>query len=110
MTDSDDIIAALGALSQTHRLAAFRALVEAGPQGLPAGDIAARLGVPASSMSFHLAQLERGGLISAKRAGRSIIYSADFAAMNALIGYLTENCCSGGDCSAAVTLPERNVA
>lgn len=112
MDDSDHIIAALGALAQAHRLAAFRALVEAGPTGLPAGDIATRLGIAASSLSFHLAQLERAGLVRAVRAGRSIIYSADFAAMTTLIGYLTENCCGGAICAPAdATLPtERNAA
>lgn len=100
MNNSEQIIAALGALAQTHRLAAFRALVEAGPSGLAAGDIATRLGIAASSLSFHLAQLERAGLIRSRRAGRSIIYAADFAAMTALVGYLTENCCGGADCTA----------
>lgn len=112
MVESDHIVAALGALAQQHRLAAFRALVEAGPTGLPAGDIATRLGIAASSLSFHLAQLERAGLVRAVRAGRSIIYSADFAAMTALVGYLTENCCGGDVCTPAeAELPtERNAA
>lgn len=112
MNDSEQIIAALGALAQSHRLAAFRALVEAGPAGLPAGDIATRLEIAASSLSFHLAQLERAGLVRSRRAGRSIIYAADFAAMTALVGYLTENCCGGGVCAPAdAALPtERNAA
>ncbi len=112
MADSDHIITALAALAQQHRLAAFRALVEAGPTGLPAGDIATRLGIAASSLSFHLAQLERAGLVHAVRAGRSIIYSADFAAMTSLVGYLTENCCGGGVCATLETAPstERNAA
>lgn len=112
MVESDHIIAALGALAQQHRLAAFRALVEAGPTGLPAGDIATRLGIAASSLSFHLAQLERAGLIHAVRAGRSIIYSADFAAMTSLVSYLTENCCGGGICAPAdaALSTERNAA
>ena len=99
MTDSDHIIASLAALAQPHRLAAFRALVIAGPNGLAAGDIANRLSIPASSLSFHLAHLERAGLIHPSRSGRSIIYVADFAAMNALVGYLTENCCGGTGCA-----------
>lgn len=102
MSDAESIIASLGALAQSHRLAAFRALVTAGPAGLAAGDIAARLSLPASSLSFHLAQLERAGLIHSRRAGRSIIYAADFAAMNALVGYLTENCCGGANCTPAM--------
>ncbi len=112
MMSADQIIASLAALAQAHRLAAFRALVEAGPAGMAAGDIAVRLGIAASSLSFHLAQLERAGLVNAARAGRSIIYSADFAAMNILIAYLTENCCGGSNCApaAADTITERNAA
>ncbi len=112
MTDSAPIITALSALAQPHRLAAFRALVAAGPQGLAAGEIATLLALPASSLSFHLAQLERAGLIRPTRAGRSIIYAADFAAMSALVAYLTENCCGGEDCAPAeAELPtERNAA
>lgn len=109
MAEASTIIAALGALAQPHRLAAFRALVEAGPNGRAAGEIADLLDVPPSSLSFHLAQLERAGLVRKTRAGRSLIYSADFAAMNALVGYLTENCCGGGDCSTNANR-ERNVA
>ncbi len=99
--DADQTIRALGALAQEHRLAAYRLLVEAGPGGLAAGALAQALGVPPSSMSFHLAQLNNAGLIVQRRDGRSLIYSADFAAMNSLIGYLTENCCAGADCGAA---------
>lgn len=112
MTDPDHIISALAALAQSHRLAAFRMLVEAGPEGLAAGVIATRLDVAPSSLSFHLAQLECAGLVSTVRAGRSILYSADFAAMNALVGYLTENCCGGSSCatSADAATPERNAA
>ena len=98
--DSDQTIRALGALAQEHRLAAYRLLVQAGPDGLAAGALAQTLGVPPSSMSFHLAQLNNAGLIVQRRDGRSLIYSADFAAMNALIGYLTENCCAGAECGA----------
>ncbi len=95
------IVRALAALAQNHRLAAFRLLVQAGVEGIPAGVLADRLGVPASSMSFHLAQLANAGLVTQRRASRSIIYSADYAAMNALMGYLTENCCGGMPCDAA---------
>ena len=109
MTDPDHIIPALAALAQHHRLAAFRMLVEAGPDGLAAGAIASGLDLAPSSLSFHLAQLERAGLVRTIRAGRSIIYSADFAAMNALVGYLTENCCGGRDCASDAP-PERNAA
>lgn len=88
-------IAALGALAQETRLKAFRLLVEAGPAGLPAGTIADALGVPAPTLSFHLAQLTQAGLIQQRRESRSLIYSANFAAMNGLVAYLTENCCGG---------------
>ena len=99
--DAEQTIRALGALAQEHRLAAYRLLVEAGPDGLAAGMLAQKLGTPPSSMSFHLAQLSNAGLVTQRREGRSLIYSADFAAMNGLLGYLTENCCTGADCSAA---------
>jgi DNA-binding transcriptional ArsR family regulator len=92
-------VAALGALAQPHRLAAFRLLVRAGPAGMAAGMLAEALEVPGSSLSFHLAQLTRAGLIAQRREGRSLVYSADFAAMNRLLAFLTENCCGGADCS-----------
>ncbi|WP_408587567.1 ArsR/SmtB family transcription factor [Novosphingobium sp.] len=98
MTNPDSVVRALGALAQEHRLAVFRLLVQAGAQGMAAGDLAARIGVPPSSMSFHLAQLANAGLVTQRRQSRSIIYTADFAAMNALMGYLTDNCCGGADC------------
>ena len=90
-----DAIAALSALAQEHRLALFRLLVQAGEDGMPAGAIAEALGVPNSSLSFHLAHLNRAGLIRQERRSRSLIYAADYAAMNALVGYLMENCCAG---------------
>jgi DNA-binding transcriptional ArsR family regulator len=89
------IIDALSALAQDSRLALFRLLVRCGPQGLPAGAIAEQLDIPAPTLSFHLGQLARAGLVSSRREGRSIIYAADFAGMNALVAYLTENCCRG---------------
>lgn len=97
------VIEALGALAHEHRLAIFRLLVERGPRGLPAGRIAARLGLVSSSLTFHLQNLLRAGLISRRRDSRQLIYSADFEAMNALVGYLTENCCadSGEACTGA---------
>lgn len=97
--DADNVIRALGALAQEHRLAAYRLLVQAGPDGMPAGALSEALGVPASSMSFHLSQLANAGLVQQQRQSRSIIYSADFAAMNALMAYMTENCCGGIPCS-----------
>ncbi|MCZ8324953.1 MAG: metalloregulator ArsR/SmtB family transcription factor [Sphingomonadaceae bacterium] len=113
---ADLVIRALSALAQEHRLATFRLLVQAGTEGMAAGVLAERLGLPASSMSFHLAQLSNAGLVTQRRQSRSIIYAADYAAMGALMGYLTENCCGGASCAPA-TAPtterpntERNVA
>jgi DNA-binding transcriptional ArsR family regulator len=97
--DSSSVVSALGALAQEHRLALFRLLVQAGHEGMPAGAIAEKLGVPNSSLSFHLAALTRAGLIQQQRQSRSIIYTADYAAMNGLVGYLMENCCGGAACA-----------
>jgi len=99
---ADSAIAALAALAQEHRLGLFRLLVQAGDKGMPAGAIAEKLGVPNSSLSFHLAQLTRAGLAKSRQDGRFVIYSADFESMNALVGYLTENCCGGGQSCAPV--------
>lgn len=99
--ESETVVRALGALAQEHRLALFRLLVQAGPEGLAAGAIAEALGVPASSLSFHLAQLTNAGLIAQRRDGRSLIYSADYGAMTALLGFLMENCCGGAVCAPA---------
>lgn len=96
-------VTALAALAQEHRLAAFRLLVQAGPDGLPAGEIAARLGLAPSSLSFHLAQLSGAGLVDQRREGRSLIYSAAYGRMDRLVSYLLENCCSGGACSPLAT-------
>lgn len=95
-------IEALSALAQEHRLALFRLLVQAGERGMAAGAIADALGVPNSSLSFHLAQLNRAGLIRQERQHRSLIYRANYAVMNALVGYLMENCCAGADCGTDV--------
>lgn len=101
----EPVIRALSALAQEHRLAAFRLLVQAGPEGIAAGALAETLGVPASSMSFHLAQLANAGLVTQRRASRSIIYAADYAAMNNLMNYLTENCCGGASCEDGAAEP-----
>jgi ArsR family transcriptional regulator, arsenate/arsenite/antimonite-responsive transcriptional repressor len=108
---TDEAVAALSALAQEHRLALFRLLVQAGEEGMPAGAIAQALGVPNSSLSFHLAQLSRAGLIEQRRASRSIIYRANYAGMNSLIGFLMENCCGGVGCApGAVTAePEKEM-
>ena len=102
MTDrieAEHAILALGALANEHRLALFRLLVQVGADGIPAGAIAEALALPNSSLSFHLAHLTRAGLIRQTRQSRSLIYTADYHAMNALIGYLMENCCGGADCT-----------
>ncbi|WP_317975211.1 ArsR/SmtB family transcription factor [Novosphingobium pituita] len=104
-TESARVVRALGALAQEHRLAAYRQLVQAGPEGMAAGVLAQRLGLAASSLSFHLAQLVHADLIVARRQGRSIVYSADFTAMNALMGFLTENCCGGVSCAPVPACP-----
>jgi DNA-binding transcriptional ArsR family regulator len=96
-------IEALGALASEHRLPLFRLLVQAGEKGMAAGAIADALGVPNSSLSFHLAQLRAAGLILQERQHRSLIYRANYAAMNALVGYLMENCCEGADCGSQAT-------
>ncbi len=93
-------IQSLAALAQEHRLALFRLLVQAGDKGMAAGDIAESLGVPNSSLSFHLAQLRNAGLILDERQHRSVIYRANYPAMNALVDYLLENCCAGADCGS----------
>jgi ArsR family transcriptional regulator, arsenate/arsenite/antimonite-responsive transcriptional repressor len=97
---SDTAIEALSALAQEHRLALFRLLVQAGERGMAAGTIAEALGVPNSSLSFHLAHLNRAGLIRQERQHRSLIYRANYQAMNGLVAYLMENCCAGADCAA----------
>lgn len=96
--ETKQAVEALTALAQETRLAAYRMLVEAGAAGLPAGEISARLGLPAATASFHLAQLRRAGLLASRNEGRFVIYSADFARMNELLGFLTENCCGGESC------------
>src|SRR5712692_7398386 len=89
-------VAALSALAHEHRLAIYRLLVQRGPEGLPAGAIGERVGLVPSSLTFHLQNLQRAGLIAQRRESRQLIYSADFAVMNGLVGYLTENCCGNG--------------
>jgi DNA-binding transcriptional ArsR family regulator len=91
-------VAALAALAQESRLRVFRLLVTAGPAGLPAGQIAEELGIPANTLSFHLSHLKNAGLVTVRREGRSLIYSAEFTRARALVDYLTENCCSRSGC------------
>lgn len=102
-----DAIAALAALAQENRLDAFRLLVQAGPAGLPAGQVAASLGLPPNTLSFHFDRLRQAGLIAVRREGRSLIYAAQYEAMNALVGYLTDNCCGGvaSTCATPICVP-----
>lgn len=101
-----DATAALGALAHDTRLRIFRLLVQAGPGGIPAGDLSAKLDVPPPTLSFHLRDLSAAGLAVSARDGRTIRYAADFEAMNALMGFLTENCCGGRpEMCAPVKLP-----
>lgn len=104
-------IDALGALAHEHRLAMYRALVKRGPEGLPAGLIGEMVGLAPSSLTFHLQALQHSGLILQRRDGRQLIYSADFEAMNGLVGYLTENCCGFADsaCNAICKPPPTQV-
>ena len=93
--ETEGAVVALEALAQASRLGIFRLLVEAGPGGLPAGRIAEEMDLPAPTLSFHLAQLKHAGLVACERQGTSLIYSADFAVVNDLVGFMTENCCGG---------------
>jgi DNA-binding transcriptional ArsR family regulator len=108
------VIAGLGALAHEHRLAIYRLLVERGPEGLSAGAIGDRVGLLPSSLTFHLQNLQRAGLITQQRLSRHLLYSADFKVMNGLVGYLTENCCrySDAECCASgqVAKPMRRAA
>jgi ArsR family transcriptional regulator, arsenate/arsenite/antimonite-responsive transcriptional repressor len=88
-------VTALAALAQENRLDVFRRLVEAGPDGMPAGAVAVALGLAPNTLTFHFDRLRQAGLVTVRREGRSMIYSACFDAMNALLAYLTENCCQG---------------
>jgi ArsR family transcriptional regulator, arsenate/arsenite/antimonite-responsive transcriptional repressor len=96
---------ALSALAHEHRLAVYRVLVEAGPEGLSAGTIAEKLGLVPSSLTFHTQALQRAGMIGYRRVSRQIFYAADFESVNALVGYLTENCCGGGQACGPVCQP-----
>jgi len=92
------IVTALAALAQDSRLAIFRLLVQVGPAGLPAGKIGEILGIPPSSLTFHMKELSHAGLVSSRQESRYVIYSANFQAMNEVLAYLTENCCGGAPC------------
>ena len=103
-----DALTALSALAHEHRLGVFRMLIRVSPEGLTAGDIAAKMQLPPSSLSFHLGHLERAGLIASRRAHRNIIYTADLAGMRRLLSFLTEDCCGGNpEICAELVPPQR---
>src|SRR5215467_3568056 len=102
--ESKDAVVALGALAQSSRLEVYRILVQAGPEGMPASEIAEHLGIPANTLSFHLKNLSHAGLIQSRQDGRFVIYSTNYDQMTALLGFLTENCCGGKGC-APVPVP-----
>lgn len=99
--ETKSAVKALAALAQDSRLAIFRALVQAGETGLSAGRIGEAIGIAPSSLSFHLKELTHAQLIDSRHEGRFIVYSARYATMDELIGYLTENCCGGAPCLEA---------
>jgi DNA-binding transcriptional ArsR family regulator len=107
--ETSDAVAALAALAQDSRLDVFRLLVQAGPDGLPAGQVATALGLAPNTLTFHFDRLRSAELVTVRREGRSMIYAARFETMNALLGYLTENCCKGaaGACGPAPCRPAR---
>ncbi len=105
--ESSTAVRALAALAQETRLSVFRLLVEQGPSGLAAGEIAARLGIAPATLSFHLKELSHAALVSTCQDGRYVFYAADFSTMNGLLAFLTENCCvaDGGSCAAPTCAP-----
>ena len=104
-----DVVTALAALAQDSRLAIYRLLVKRGPEGHAVGEIGERLEIAGPSLSFHLKELARAGLVTARKDGRFIYYSARFDRMNDLVGYLTENCCSQGVVCAPVCAPNNTI-
>ena len=105
-----DAVAALAALAQDSRLDVFRLLVQAGPDGMPAGQVAAALDLAPNTLTFHFDRLRDAGLVTVRREGRSMIYAAQFDTMNALLGFLTENCCQGAAemCAPATCKPAKS--
>ena len=108
--ENSDAVAALAALAQDNRLDVFRLLVRAGPEGLPAGRVAQELDLAPNTLTFHFDRLRLAGLVTVRREGRSMIYAAQFGTMNALLGFLTENCCQGAveACAPAACKPAKS--
>jgi ArsR family transcriptional regulator, arsenate/arsenite/antimonite-responsive transcriptional repressor len=104
--ESKTAVTALAALAQDSRLRVYRILVQAGPDGMAATEIAEKLGIPANTLSFHLKTLSHAGLVQSRQAGRFIYYSTNYEQMNALLGFLTENCCGGQSCTP-LAVPSR---
>ncbi|MGZ3158025.1 MAG: ArsR/SmtB family transcription factor [Burkholderiaceae bacterium] len=101
--DKKEVLSALGGLAQESRLAIFRLLIQSGPEGLAASKIGEQLGIPASSLSFHLKELSHADLVISRQESRFVIYTANFKTMNGLIQFLTENCCGGNPCTPICT-------
>jgi DNA-binding transcriptional ArsR family regulator len=101
--EKTDAVTALAALAQDNRLEMFRLLVQAGPEGMPAGAVAEALDLPPNTLTFHFDRLRMAGLVTVRRVGRSMIYAAQFETMNSLLAFLTENCCGGAPCAPAVS-------
>ncbi len=99
--DMKTAVQALAAIAHESRLTVYRLLVQAGPAGLPAGNLAEKTGIPPSSLSFHLKELVHAGLLTSRQDGRFVIYAAQYGTMADLLGYLTENCCGGQSCAPA---------
>src|SRR4029077_1619118 len=110
--ETSDAVAALAALAQDNRLEIFRLLVQAGPDGLAAGRVAEALDLPPNTLTFHFDRLRVAGLVTVRRDGRSMIYAARYDTMNALIAYLTKNCCAGAaeKCAPRVCKPAKKSA
>jgi ArsR family transcriptional regulator, arsenate/arsenite/antimonite-responsive transcriptional repressor len=108
--ESKTAVEALGALAQDSRLQVYRLLVQAGPEGVAASDIAERLGVPANTLSFHLKTLSHAGLVESRQDGRFVYYTANYQQMNSLLGFLTENCCGGRSCKPVAAARKRRAA
>lgn len=102
--ETSDALAALAAIAQETRLEIFRLLIQAGRAGIAAGRIGEQLDLPSATLSFHLSQLRLAGLVSFRREGRSLIYSAEFDAMNGLLAYLTDNCCQGNPAACGLEI------
>jgi ArsR family transcriptional regulator len=108
--ESNRAVAALSALAQDSRLQVYRLLVQAGPAGVAASEIAEGIGIPANTLSFHLKALSHADLVISRQDGRFIYYSANYEHMNMLLGFLTENCCGGRSCKPSAVTPRKRAS